>query len=381
MAPRPSSLVPLALLYAALIVYASLYPFGDWQAPRTTWWHFLTLGWPKWWTHFDLVSNLLGYLPLGLLASAAVLRSGGSAAVAWLRATLLGTVLSFTLEVLQNFLPARVPSNVDLALNVLGASLGALLAVLLHALGWMARWQTLRDRWFLAQAAGGLALLLAWPVALLFPTPLPLGVGQVLDRLYHAWLDAAQDTPLQDVVVLPVDPATFPPLAPAWELLAVTLGLLVPCLLAYTVAPPTWRRAVLVVLVAALGFGATTLSTTLSFGPHSALAWITSATPLGWGVGLCVAWALLFLPPRASAAVGLAATLALLVLVNAAPTDPYYASSLQAWEQGRFIRFHGLAQWVGWLWPYAVLLYLAGRLLMREGPPAAGRSQGRRTAK
>ena len=36
---------------------------------------------------------------------------------------------------------------------------------------------------------------------------------------------------------------------------------------------------------------------------------------------------------------------------SAAPTrtTPH---SLQAWEQGRFIRFHGLAQWVGWLWPY-----------------------------
>jgi hypothetical protein len=31
---------------------------------------------------------------------------------------------------------------------------------------------------------------------------------------------------------------------------------------------------------------------------------------------------------------------------------------LQAWEQGQFIRFHGLAQWLGWLWPYATLLYV-----------------------
>jgi hypothetical protein len=29
---------------------------------------------------------------------------------------------------------------------------------------------------------------------------------------------------------------------------------------------------------------------------------------------------------------------------------------LQAWEQGRFIRFNGLAQWLGWIWPYAAAL-------------------------
>ena len=29
-----------------------------------------------------------------------------------------------------------------------------------------------------------------------------------------------------------------------------------------------------------------------------------------------------------------------------------------AWEQGRFIRFHGLARWVGWLWPYLAMVWL-----------------------
>jgi hypothetical protein len=36
--------------------------------------------------------------------------------------------------------------------------------------------------------------------------------------------------------------------------------------------------------------------------------------------------------------------------------------SLQAWEQGRFVRFHGLAQWIGWLWPYAAIGWLLARL-------------------
>jgi hypothetical protein len=43
--------------------------------------------------------------------------------------------------------------------------------------------------------------------------------------------------------------------------------------------------------------------------------------------------------------------------------------TLQAWEQGRFIRFYGLAQWLGWLWPFAVLGWLLARLLARAPVP------------
>jgi hypothetical protein len=52
--------------------------------------------------------------------------------------------------------------------------------------------------------------------------------------------------------------------------------------------------------------------------------------------------------------------------MSQASEDVYFAQSLQAWEQGRFIRFHGAAQWVGWLWPYAAMGYLLGRIAARD---------------
>jgi hypothetical protein len=55
-----------------------------------------------------------------------------------------------------------------------------------------------------------------------------------------------------------------------------------------------------------------------------------------------------------------------LSLLNQAPESPYFAQTLQLWEQGRFIRFNGLAQWVGWLWPYTAALYLLGQIARRE---------------
>ena len=113
MARHRSSAVPLAWLYGALIVYASLYPFVGWRVPGVAATNFLLLGWPRYWTTFDLVANLLGYLPLGFLLFLALIRGGRSALVAALLACAGGTLLSLVMELLQNYLPHRVASNVD----------------------------------------------------------------------------------------------------------------------------------------------------------------------------------------------------------------------------------------------------------------------------
>ena len=44
-------------------------------------------------------------------------------------------------------------------------------------------------------------------------------------------------------------------------------------------------------------------------------------------------------------------------LLNRAPESPYFAQSLEAWQYGRYPHFHGLSQWLGWLWPYFALGY------------------------
>lgn len=367
MAGHRSSAVPLAWLYTVLIVYASLYPFSGWQNARGPLLAFLGQPWHRWWTGFDLISNLLGYLPLGALMCLARLRMGGRAMPAFAWAVGMGFVMSFSMEVTQTFLPQRVPSNVDLALNTLGAAVGAGLGLAAHAAGAVVLWQSWRDRWFVQRSAGGLALLLLWPVGLLFPTPVVLGLGQVLGRVQDFLAALLRDVPLaeglQDVLV--TEPR-LESLSPRAELLAVALGLLAPCLVAFAVARPGWRRLVLIVAVAVVGFAATTLSTALNFGPQHALTWSTNPALLAFGCGMLLAALLVIVPPRICAGLGLVALTAMVVLLAQAPTDPYFSQSLQSWEQGRFIRFHGAAQWVGWLWPYAALAYLLARVGANE---------------
>ena len=86
MARHRSSASPLALLYAALIVYASLYPFSGWRLPGVPLLSFLVAPWSHWWTKFDLISNLLGYLPLGALLFGALVRTGTRSGTAWVLA-------------------------------------------------------------------------------------------------------------------------------------------------------------------------------------------------------------------------------------------------------------------------------------------------------
>lgn len=370
--PHRSSATPLAAAYLLLVLYASLFPFTGWRwPPGQTLATLAQLPWPPWRDDFDLWSNLAGYAPLGLLLTIAARRSGWRSTAALALGVLLPAALSWTMELLQQFMPGRHPSLKDMAANACGAAAGALLALALHAAGWIDRWHGVRERWFARDSAGALALLALWPLGLLFPTTVPLGLGQVGERLREGLAGALQDVPWAEPAwLLLAEPAApAPPLRPLVEALIIAAGLLAPCLLAYAVVAPGWRRAAMALGALALAFGGMTLSTLLNFGPRHALAWIGPATLPGLGLGLVGALLAMALPRRLVVGIALVVLTGLVVGVAQAPDDPYFAQSLQAWEQGRFVRFHGLAQWVGWLWPYLAMAWLLSRLgARREGP-------------
>lgn len=365
---------PLAGAYAALVVYASLYPFSGWRDQEIAPWEFLYAGWPKYWTGFDLAANVVGYVPLGFLLALSFLRRGNPRYFAShpnlagiVVAVLAGGALSFCMEALQSFLPSRVASNVDFGLNVAGTLVGAAVAAGLELGGAVAHWSRFRERWFIPEARGALVLLALWPFALLFPAAVPLGLGQVLERLENGIAEWLQETPFLEW--LPVRDVELQPLVPAAELLCVALGAFIPCLLGYTILRSVGRRAVFAVVAVAIGAGVTALSAALSWGPAHAWAWLSVPVRLGLVFGLLMALLMLAVPRRGCAAVLLLALVVHLSVLNQAPASAYFADTLQAWEQGRFIRFHGLAQWLGWLWPYAVLVYVLVRVSRPERTP------------
>lgn len=363
-APRlaPSIAWPLAAFYALLIVYASLYPFTGWRNQGIAPWAYLWAPWPRYWTGFDFLANVAGYAPFGFLLALALMRQRS----AW-RAAILGgaaaVLLSFSMESVQSYLPERVASNVDFALNAAGGVLGAGVAWVCARLGLPRRWQSARSRWFLPGSRIVLVLLALWGVGLLFPTPVAFSMGQIYEQLEAALLEWLADTPF--INWLPVRKFELQPLLPLTEAACVALGALAPCLLGCMASVRRRHKIVSVLVILAAGVGVSALSTALSWGPAHSWVWVTAPVIVGWPLALLLALVLAFLPlPRALYALLLAAALLLqLYWLNGASQNAYFASALQSWEQGKFIHFYGLTRWVNGVWPYAAIVFAVARTL------------------
>ena len=350
---------PLALAYASLIVYASLYPFSEWRNQGIVPWAFLSAPWSRYWTWFDVVSNVLGYMPMGFLLTLSALRTGRTRGAIWISAFICG-VMSLCMESLQSYLPMRVADKMDLTMNFLGGGVGAVCAGVLERLGVMQRWSQFRARWFSPNDRWAMVLLALWPVALLFPASVPFGLGQVFERAGPAlasMLDVLPGAPW-----FTASHTELAPMQPATAFVCVALGSLIPCLLGYCVIISIRRRLLFLVITLCLGVAVTALSAALSFGPTRAWAWMSLPVQAGWVLALVLAVSMLSLRARGCAAWLLLALVLHLSLLNQAPVGSYFSQTLQTWEQGRFIRFHGITQWLGWLWPYATLLYVLRRV-------------------
>lgn len=178
----------LAAVYALLIVYGSLYPFSGWL-PAEDMLAFLTAPWPRYILRSDTITNILVYLPQGLLVAYA-LRHRLRPAAAVLAATTLCLLLSFAMESLQALLPDRVSSRLDLLLNGLGGLGGALLAGLAeNPPGPLRRLAALRHRWFLPGRAMDLGLIVLglWALAQLTPLLLSLDTNHLRKGLLPLW--------------------------------------------------------------------------------------------------------------------------------------------------------------------------------------------------
>ncbi len=359
-----SSAWTLAWVFTGLVLYASLYPFEGWRLQGVSPWAFLWAPWPQYWTAFDLWTNLVGYIPLGFLLALGLMRSGWGG-WSWLLAVLGSLLLTLTVETVQNFLPMRIPSNVDLGLNAAGGLVGASMAWVLQHLGALRRWSQFRADWFTPQAHGSLVLLALWPAALLYPASVPFGLGQVAERVEDGLLSLLADTPF--LAWMPVRIDTALPLSPLTEAFCIALCLLAPLCLGYADLRSVGRRAVFLVMLFGCALAAVAVSSALTYGPTHAWSWLTPQAGLGMGLALLLGLSLLGVPAR-WCHVGLLLSLAVsLSLLNRAPASAYFAQSLEVWEQGRFIRFHGLSQWLGWLWPFAALWLGVRSLAM---PPA-----------
>ena len=337
---------PLAAWFAAaigvLIVYACLHPFTGWRDTGLPVFDFLYQPWPRYYGRVDLIVNVLGIMPFSFALVAAMpsrLPKGWAVMVA----ILVTFALSLSVETLQNFLPSRVPSNVDVGCNTLGGILGALAGgrwsgALFDPRSGLTRW---RHRRIVPGHVGeiGLVLLGLWLLTLLTPESLLFATGD-LRRL----LDLP--TPLQ------FNPTRFMKVEAAIaasQLVAV--GLTARCVMRQF---SPWPLVLLVVL----GLGAKTLASSAFFAPGDPLHWATPGGQIGLAAGTMVLAACLLLPARSHTMLAGMALLVGTALVNLAPENPFLPSDVTLIQRGNFLNFHGLTQLTASLWPFVTFAYL-----------------------
>ena len=344
----------LSWLCVLVIGYASLYPFDDWRNQDIAPWFFVTAPWPKYNTWFDIISNFLGYVPLGFWLCLAGMRSQYRRWTSGWMAVLAACGLSFCMESLQSYLPVRVPSRLDWLMNTAGGVLGASVAVVLERRGWLYRWTQFRRNWLSHDAGVSLVLLALWPLALLYPVTVPLGLGHVADHLRRFLIEWNPEWEGRLANAMDV---LSQPLTPALEMLCVALGLLVPGLLAVSLCRKLGQRLSAVVVTLVLAILGSALSATLTYGPEHAWYWLTPQSVCGLAVGLCALMAMLQWPQQRLVLCLFLVLSLLLMVLNLSPVSTYYEQTMQTWEQGRFIRFHGLTPWLNWSWPWALLVW------------------------
>lgn len=363
--PHHSTLARQSLaLYTALIVYASWYPFSGWRSLGLGPFDYLGDPLPHYWTVFDVVTNVLGYMPFGALVVLAVWpRWRGVRAVALAFAG--GTLLSALMEAVQTWLPTRVASNLDLATNALGTLAGAALAVpatsALLERGWL---RHLRFRWFERDAAALLVLAGLWPFATMFPEPRLFGLGDWPAAFWQRF-----DVSMQDAVLawapaawhLRAWPGALAAALPdsGWEALVTTLNLFGAAALASLPMRERAPRARLVLLLVATTLGVKAGATFLQSQSGLLFDWATPGAVAGIVFGTLAALVALRLPRGVRAAAAAAALAVSLVLVNVLPVNPYFDVLLADWRQGRYLHFNGLARWLAWTWPWAALVWSA----------------------
>ena len=347
----------LFFAYALLVVYASLFPLSGWRDQGLSPFAFFAAGWPQYVTPFDVAANLLGYLPLGFLCVlAARSRLGAPASV--LVALSAGAGLSVALEAAQSYLPARIPSTLDVLSNTAGTLAGAMLAAALS------RWLldkgpllALRTAWFTRGPRSdiGLVMLALWLLIQLDTTTLLFGAGD-----------------LRDWFAPPAAGAHAPELFVTIEALVAFGHLVAVAALASALVEPGAPARVVVAILVVAALAVKTAAFAIVFQAENVVSWLTPGAMKGLAFGAPAALLVVGLPRTLRLALAALLLMAGTAVVNLAPANPYLVAILKLWQQGHFLNLNGLTRLVSALWPFAALIYVFALVAARPAVRTAG---------
>lgn len=362
---RPATLIRLLwLAVAGAIAYVSLYPLAGWRLRQPSAFAFLWQGFPRYYSHTDLVSNIAAYVIFGLLFALGWYTRKRPWLVLVL-ASLAGMLLSLTLESLQSYLPTRVPSLLDFSTNASGAVLGAAMGTLLayfRARAWNGPIPVIRQ-WYEQGPAIGWALLVIWVISQLPTQRLLFSTGNL-----QAWLPEALPLVAQQLPdflggldgLLPASLRSVHETCVVATMICV-LGILVMDL----VRSAGWRIGWIAALMT-IALGLRIASSPAFESAQPLLVWLTSGAQAGLLVGALALYLIGAFRRRTRLVVGGVLVILGLLLVNVSPADPFFQTTQSASQDALTPALTpSLRSLIGSLsafWPLLVLAYFLGRL-------------------
>jgi VanZ family protein len=350
--------------FVLFAIWGSLFPFNFQPAALDAVAARFSSAWIADWSLTDLISNVLLFVPIGLLLTATVANGRPHRIAAAAAAALTGSIaLSATIEVVQALVPSRTPSIIDIAAEVCGAGAGAALwrwlgteidALSTAAIG-MIRRSTRTERSLLLYC-------LVFAVAWLVPADFTLRPAEIGDKYVHQRL------------LLPFTPS---PDAATRTALGLTIAAAMPLGIAAMLcgcAPGTRRTVATGTAIAAASlvvlevgqitvFSRTTDGASLLAALGGALAGIVAVARRSTRIGIASRRSL------GELAIPVAVWLALAVFVEWWPfhvaLNPARASAqMTAWSRAPFRWPSGLSDII----PGTVLAFVAGWWLRRDRP-------------
>jgi VanZ family protein len=337
-------------VYVLLIIYASLHPFLGWSERAEFSWHDL---WPRYHTEFDDLINVAAYAPLGFLI-ASVLSRRRTKPLAFLLAVCCGCALSLSMETLQWFLPGRVASLLDWLCNTLGTTLGALLCLSSPGQRLRALVHDWRARFFLLGATvdAGLILILVWLLAQTNPSVPFFEAGNMVNRLTTSW----QMNPYDPLLLIP-------------QVVSVGFNVCGFALFVSILLYPQVRSVLMVLAILAAGLVLKFTAAGLMLKAPLMEQWLGPASVLGLIAGFAAALPLLHCARKVRLYLAVLVVFAGALMSKMASIYDAFDKTLRLfdWPYGQLSNFASLTRYLGEVWPFLALLFLAVCFVRQPG--------------
>jgi VanZ family protein len=375
---RTNSTALAALLYAVGLAVITLSPLTDWRYIPQAPWDYLLAPWPRYWTSFDLLVNVLAYIPLGALISRVFVYQRKHLVWApffgFLVAAVLGAALSIFLEGLQTYLPGRRPQLLDVISNTGGAMIGGFLASA-YAQGRGRLSTPIEGK---PIEIGMLILIGMWLLAQAAQQPIWLALGDVMPqetwRPTMDWFAITADLQAVARESFAAQRILAEALCVAGSLLSFALILHLTMLTSARwfvgYQPRYWLFTLLATIAITLLVRAIWIA--LLSGPSGLASWFNAGAQAGIVLALLSAYSLAGLRPevqRLIAIVGLALTFA---LANMLPENDFATVAFQEWSGGRWLNLKLLANLAAMGFPFFGLAWIGfvinGRALKATSP-------------